>query len=64
YLFRVLNWALAEPEVRQALVPVPRGPQVVALLLAIVSILLGLLSAMPYDLLQQGRAPVAAEGLS
>lgn len=64
YLFRVLNRFLGEPEKRPELVPVPRRHQFVALVLAGASILLGLLSYAPYDLLQIGRAAAAAEGLS
>ena len=64
YLFRVLNLTLVETDGRQPLTPVARAPQVVALLLAIVSILLGLLSDLPFEFLQLGRPAVAAEGLA
>jgi multicomponent Na+:H+ antiporter subunit D len=64
YLFRVMSLTLLERDTPAMLEPVGRGPQVVALLLALVSVLLGLLSAVPYDFLQQGRPGSAAEGLS
>lgn len=64
YLFRVMGLTVLEREAPVVLKPVPRLPQVVALLLALVSILLGLLSAEPYAFLQLGRPGAAAEGLS
>jgi multicomponent Na+:H+ antiporter subunit D len=66
YLFRVLNRTLTEPAEGMVarFAAVPRAPQIVALLLALVSILLGLLSAGPYEFLQRGRAGAAAEGLA
>jgi multicomponent Na+:H+ antiporter subunit D len=64
YLFRVLNRFLQEPDDPPMREPAPRGPQVVALVLAGISILMGLLSHFPYHLLQIGRSVAAAEGLS
>lgn len=64
YLFRVINPFLVEPAERKALVGVPRAPQIVALVLALSSILLGLFSLLPYQLLQIGRTPATIEGLS
>jgi multicomponent Na+:H+ antiporter subunit D len=64
YLFRVLNRFLTEPEDGPALAPVGRHGQIIALGLAGVSILLGLFSLGPYDLLQIGRLPATVEGLS
>jgi multicomponent Na+:H+ antiporter subunit D len=64
YLFRVLSLTLVETEGAHPLAPVSRGPQVIALLLAVTSLLLGLLSALPYDFLQLGRGGAAAEGLA
>jgi formate hydrogenlyase subunit 3/multisubunit Na+/H+ antiporter MnhD subunit len=61
YLFRPLNRLLAEPPAERAVAAVPRGRQAVALLLALASILLGLLSASPYRLLQIGRPGAADE---
>ncbi|MBR3369509.1 MAG: hypothetical protein IKG52_02660 [Rhodobacteraceae bacterium] len=52
---------------RDARVPllrsIPRAWQSVPLVLAVLSIMLGLLSATPFDLLQVGRPPPASEGL-
>lgn len=64
YLFRVLNRFLSESETQARLKPVARSSQAIALMLAGLSILLGLASLPPYDLLQIGRTPEAAEGLS
>ncbi len=64
YLFRVLNRFVSEPNTELELAPVARRNQIIALALAAVSILLGLFSLLPYDLLQIGRGPAAIEGLS
>jgi hypothetical protein len=61
YLFRPLNHLLAKPPAARAVMAVPRGRRVVALVLALTSILLGLLSAAPYRLLQIGRPGAADE---
>lgn len=63
YLFRPLNRLLAKPPKERSAKAVPRGRQAIALALAVVSILLGLLSAAPYRLLQIGRPAAAGEGL-
>jgi multicomponent Na+:H+ antiporter subunit D len=54
YLFRPLARMLAEaePELRAT---VPRRRQAIALALALAAVLLGLLSAQPFELLQVGR---------
>ncbi|MBX3706128.1 MAG: NADH-quinone oxidoreductase subunit J [Pseudomonadales bacterium] len=64
YLFRVLNRFLLEGDRSATLQAVPAGGQIIALLLALAAILLGLLSATPYALLQIGRPDAAAGGLS
>jgi len=64
YLFRVLNRFLTGPEEQPALAPVARRHQFLALALAGSSIVLGLLSLVPYDLLQIGRVTAAVEALS
>jgi multicomponent Na+:H+ antiporter subunit D len=43
--------------------PIPRSWQVVPLGLALLSIALGLFSALPFEFLQIGRPDPAAEGL-
>jgi multicomponent Na+:H+ antiporter subunit D len=63
YLFRVLNRFVSEPQSKLVLAPVARHGQVIAFGLAGLSILLGLFSSLPYDLLQIGRQPAAIEGL-
>jgi multicomponent Na+:H+ antiporter subunit D len=64
YLFRVLNRFLLEGDSTQTLQPVPLRGQIIALLLAVLSIAMGLMSAGPYALLQIGRPSAAATGLS
>jgi multicomponent Na+:H+ antiporter subunit D len=64
YLFRVLNRFLSEPEDGAGSCPGRAPRQIIALGLAGVSILLGLFSLGPYDLLQIGRLPATVEGLS
>lgn len=64
YLFRPLNSLLAKPPQGRAMAAVPRTRQAIALALAVLSVLLGLLSAEPYRLLQIGRPGAAGEGLS
>jgi multicomponent Na+:H+ antiporter subunit D len=64
YLFRVLNRFLSEPQKEPSLAPVASRDQIIAICLAGLSILLGLFSLLPYDLLQIGRQPAAIEGLS
>jgi multicomponent Na+:H+ antiporter subunit D len=64
YLFRVIGLTFLERDAPVTVAPVSRWPQFVALLLAVISILLGLLSAVPYDFLQLGRPGSATEGLS
>ncbi|WP_322516081.1 proton-conducting transporter membrane subunit [Rhodopseudomonas palustris] len=64
YLFRPLSHLLAERHQPGDLVVVARSRQTIALGLAALSILLGLLSLGPYQLLQIGRPGAAAEGLS
>jgi multicomponent Na+:H+ antiporter subunit D len=63
YLFRVLNRFLSEPQAPAVLAPVASRDQIIAICLAGVSILLGLFSLLPYDLLQIGRPPATVEGL-
>lgn len=63
YVFRVLNRFLSEPETDVAFAPVARRDQIIAFSLAAVSILMGLFSLAPYDLVQIGRLPATAEGL-
>jgi multicomponent Na+:H+ antiporter subunit D len=63
YLFRVLNPLLTEPDERVRHLPVARRDQLIALALAGLAILLGLVSQVPFDLLQIGRATAASEGL-
>ena len=62
YLYRpmVALFARAAPA---PLRPIPRSWQAVPLALAALSVLLGLLSAAPFDLLQVGRPDPAVEGL-
>ena len=64
YVFRVLGRFLSESQSEIALAPVANRDQVIAISLAAVSILLGLFSLLPYELLQIGRQPAAIEGLS
>jgi multicomponent Na+:H+ antiporter subunit D len=63
YLFRPLGRMLARREGPPA-ARVARGRQGLALLLALMAVALGLLSAWPWELLQIGRPEAAAEGLS
>lgn len=60
YLFRPIAFFFATAPPDAAWQPVPRGRQWIALLLALASVLLGLLSAGPFQLLQIGR-PERAE---
>jgi len=60
YLFRPIGRMLARPDETVRLAPVPRTPQLIALALALCSVLLGLSSAWPFELLQVGR-PERAE---
>lgn len=62
YLYRPMA-ALFARDAHIAARPVARAWQCVPLGLALLSILLGLLSATPFELLQIGRPPPAAEGL-
>ncbi|MCZ7659926.1 MAG: proton-conducting transporter membrane subunit [Xanthobacteraceae bacterium] len=64
YLFRVLNRFLIAPAEAAPRVAVARRDQAIALALAGVSILLGLASLVPYQLLQIGRPAAAVGGLS
>uniref|UniRef100_E6VNQ6 NADH/Ubiquinone/plastoquinone (Complex I) n=1 Tax=Rhodopseudomonas palustris (strain DX-1) TaxID=652103 RepID=E6VNQ6_RHOPX len=64
YLFRPLSRLLAKREQPGALLAVTRWRQAIALGLAMLSVLLGLLSLGPYELLQIGRPGSAVEGLS
>jgi formate hydrogenlyase subunit 3/multisubunit Na+/H+ antiporter MnhD subunit len=64
YVFRVLNPALAGADEPVALRrPVPRRRQAIPLVLALLSVLLGLLPLGPYRLLWIGRPTAAEEGL-
>jgi multicomponent Na+:H+ antiporter subunit D len=63
YLFRVLNRIIAKSEI-QAVAVVPRPRQALALMLAALAVLLGLLSDLPYQLLQIGRPQPALEGIA
>lgn len=62
YLYRPMA-ALFARDTPADLRTIPRGWQAVPLVLAALAILLGLLSAAPFDLLQIGRPEIAAEGL-
>ncbi|MCC5993228.1 MAG: hypothetical protein JJT99_11980 [Rhodobacteraceae bacterium] len=62
YLYRPMA-ALFAREARVTARPIPRVWQAVPLALAALSILLGVLSATPFDLLQIARPEPAAEGL-
>ncbi|MCC5960077.1 MAG: hypothetical protein JJU08_12135 [Rhodobacteraceae bacterium] len=62
YLYRPIA-ALFAQRAQTAARPIPRAWQAVPLVLAALSILLGLLSAIPFDLLQIGRPAPAQEGL-
>ena len=62
YLYRPMA-ALFAREVRVTPRPIPRIWQAVPLILAALSILMGLLSATPFELLQIGRPGPAEEGL-
>lgn len=63
YTFKVLNRAMAVPERPVQLVrPVHKSRQLLVLLLAVASVLLGLLPAAPFDLLQVGRGVATVEG--
>jgi formate hydrogenlyase subunit 3/multisubunit Na+/H+ antiporter MnhD subunit len=64
YLFRVLNRFLLEGDPTLVRQPVPLQGQLLALLLALAAVMLGLLSAVPYELLQIGRPAAAAGGLA
>jgi formate hydrogenlyase subunit 3/multisubunit Na+/H+ antiporter MnhD subunit len=64
YLFRVLNRFLLEGDPERTLHPIPLRGQLIALVLALLSIAMGLISAGPYELLQIGRPVAATEGLS
>jgi multicomponent Na+:H+ antiporter subunit D len=57
YVFRVLGRMMAEPPAGLASQPVSRGQQGVALGLALVALLLGLLPLEPAAVLQIGRGP-------
>jgi formate hydrogenlyase subunit 3/multisubunit Na+/H+ antiporter MnhD subunit len=57
YVFRVIGQMIAQAPQALAVRPVGRGPQAVALLLALVSVALGLLPLEPVALLQVGRGP-------
>lgn len=63
YLFRVLNRFLSEPDQPLAFSAVDRRTQSIPLVLAALSVLLGIFSYAPYDLLQIGREPATAGGL-
>lgn len=56
YVFRVLRSAFVPPLPQRALRPVPRGMQLSALALAVLSVLLGLVAAAPVTLLEVGRS--------
>jgi len=62
YLYRPLALAFAR-EIPEGLTQVPRWMQAVPLALAGAATLLGLLSALPFEILQIGRPEAAAEGL-
>ena len=62
YLYRPVA-ALFTREIRVRPRAIPRAWQAIPLALAALSILLGLLSAMPFDLLQIGRPKPAEDGL-
>ncbi|HEV7275883.1 MAG TPA: proton-conducting transporter membrane subunit [Devosiaceae bacterium] len=64
YLFRPLTYAFTRRGLEEReFARVPRPRQVIPLLLAGLSILLGIASAAPYDILQIGRPHAAVEGL-
>ncbi|WP_270938331.1 complex I subunit 5 family protein [Falsiroseomonas oryzae] len=61
YVYRVIGGAFGEsPNEARAHSPVALGPQRVALLLALISVLLGLLPLASFQLVQIGRLPGAA----
>ncbi len=63
YVFRVLNRAMATPEQPLRLVqPVHQSRQLAVLFLALVSVLLGLVPAIPFELLQIGGGLSTVEG--
>jgi multicomponent Na+:H+ antiporter subunit D len=65
YMFRVLNPALADaPEPLISCRPVPRSRELIALTLALCSVLLGLLPLRAFDLLQIGRRHASEAGAS
>lgn len=63
YLFRVLNCLLTERKDGIVTVPIARRDQWIVLVLGAFSILLGVGSLAPYDLIQIGRPTAASEGL-
>jgi multicomponent Na+:H+ antiporter subunit D len=64
YLFRPLTYTFAKAGMEaKDLVVLPRARQVLPLVLAGLSIILGIASAGPYDFLQIGRPEAAEEGL-
>jgi len=64
YLFRPLNLMMSQAESQSARRTEFRRREILALFLAVLSILLGLLSAEPYALFQIGRPDAAMEGIS
>jgi multicomponent Na+:H+ antiporter subunit D len=62
YLYFPLALAFAR-DIPEGVTPVPRWMQAVPLALAAAAILLGLVSAAPFDFMQIGRPEAAAEGL-
>ncbi|WP_296476101.1 proton-conducting transporter membrane subunit [Roseinatronobacter sp.] len=62
YLYRPLT-AIFAREIAVTPRPIPWGWQAVPLVLAMLSVALGLLSSVPFDFLQIGRPDQAAEGL-
>ncbi|MFD1913054.1 complex I subunit 5 family protein [Halodurantibacterium flavum] len=62
YLYRPLVTAFAR-EAPSGLRPVSRGAQAVPLVLAFCAVVLGIGSALPFDLVQIGRPEAAVEGL-
>ncbi|QTF93710.1 proton-conducting transporter membrane subunit [Halomonas sp. BM-2019] len=57
YVFRVLRCSFVEEAPRQAFQPLPRGMELVALLLALAAVGLGLVAEWPMALLRQGGVP-------
>ncbi len=62
YLFRPLALTLSGKDLPEV-VPIPRLRQAVPLVLALVAVALGIVSALPYDFLQIGRPVAAVEGI-